>query len=449
VNGYIDAIRSSVVDIRFRDELPDISTRLITRSFPQISIEVTDHIDSHTVRGIALGPTGGLARNTEVASTGGPVKIGVGENLLGRMFNVFGEAIDNKPAPEYTSWRSIHGTPPALSRVKGTSSIYETGIKIIDLLAPMEEGGKTGLLGGAGVGKTVLVTELIHNMFSSHQGVSIFCGIGERCREAEELYREMSESGIIDKTVMVFGQMNEAPGARFRVGHTALSMAEYFRDDRKKNVLLLIDNIYRFIQAGAEISAMMGQIPSRAGYQPTMASELSALEERINSTPDGSITSVQAVYIPADDFTDPAAVHSFAHFSSTIVLSRKKAAEGFYPAIDPLKSGSKMLTESAAGKRHFSIASEVKKTLAVYEELKDIIAILGIDELSRDDRSAVFRARRLERYLTQPFFTTTHFTGKKGEFVPLSATLNDCENILNDMFENLSEKDYYMKGALS
>jgi F-type H+-transporting ATPase subunit beta len=324
----------------------------------------------------------------------------------------------------------------------------ETGIKVIDVLSPIERGGKTGLFGGAGVGKTVLITEMIHNMVSQHQGISLFCGIGERSREAEELYREMQAAGVLDQTIMVFGQMNEPPGARFRVGHAALTMAEYFRDDAHQDVLLLIDNIFRFIQAGQEVSGLMGELPSRVGYQPTLATELAALEERISSTATGAITSVQAVYVPADDFTDPAAVHTFGHLSASIVLSRKRASEGFYPAVDPLRSSSKMLMPAIAGQRHYDIALAVRHTLATYDELKDMIAMLGMAELSAGDRQVVYRARRLERFLTQPFFSTEQFTSKSGRMVRLEAALTGCDRILNDDFADYPESALYMIGDI-
>lgn len=326
--------------------------------------------------------------------------------------------------------------------------MFATGIKAIDVLAPLERGGKAGLFGGAGVGKTVLITELINNVVGQYAGVSLFCGIGERSREAEELYREMQDAGVRDSTVMVFGQMNEPPGARFRVGHAALTMAEYFRDDARQDVLLLIDNIFRFIQAGSEVSGLMGQLPSRVGYQPTLATELAELQERICNTASGAITSVQAVYVPADDFTDPAAVHTFGYLSATIVLSRKRASEGLYPAIDPLQSTSKMLTPRIVGDRHYRIAQEIRRTLATYEDLRDIIAMLGLEELSQEDRRIVARARRLERFLTQPFFTTRQFTGMDGRLVPLAAALDGCERILADEFADRPERALYMIGAI-
>ena len=329
-----------------------------------------------------------------------------------------------------------------------TSEILETGIKAIDILAPLEKGGKAGLFGGAGVGKTVLITEMINNIVSQYEGISIFCGIGERNREAEELYREMQETGVLNNTIMLFGQMDEPPGARFRVGHAALTMAEYFRDDRQQDVLLLIDNIFRFIQAGQEVAGLMGRLPSRVGYQSTLGTELAELEERISSTARGSITSVQAVYVPADDFTDPSAVSTFGHLSASIVLSRKRSSEGLYPAIDPLQSGSKILSPTIVGERHYRIAQKIKSTLASYEDLKDIIAMLGIEELSEGDRATVARARRLERFLTQPFFSTEPFTGKKGKLVSLHDALDGCDRILNDEFAEYSERSLYMLGTI-
>ncbi len=413
--GAIVSVRGSVVDIRFDKYLPPIYTLLRVGDGKHIAIEVLAQLDAHLVRGVALTPTEGLARGMIVEDTGGPLKAPVGKAILSRMFDVFGNAIDRHPAPAGVEWRSVHQLPPPLARRSTQSEIFETGIKVIDVLAPLERGGKAGLFGGAGVGKTVLLTEMIHNMIGHHEGVSIFCGIGERCREGEELYRDMKQAGVLPNMVMVFGQMNEPPGSRFRVGHAALTMAEYFRDDEHRDVLLLIDNIFRFIQAGSEISGLMGQMPSRLGYQPTMGTELSSLEERIANTDTGAITSIQAVYVPADDFTDPAAVHTFSHLSASIVLSRKRASEGLYPAIDPLQSGSKMATPGIVGERHYALAQEIRNTLAQYDELKDIIAMLGLEQLSATDRAVVARARRLERFLTQPFFTTEQFSGIKGK----------------------------------
>jgi F-type H+-transporting ATPase subunit beta len=446
--GTLISIRGSVIDAQFPDRLPSIYNVLMAGDDGGIVIEVITHLDSKTIRGIALTSTQGLAHGSTIIDTGHYLKVPVGKRLLGRMFNVFGETIDKKKAIKGGEWRVIHQEPTPLDRQSTTSEIFTTGVKAIDVLSPLERGGKAGLFGGAGVGKTVLIMELIKNMVGQHEGVSLFCGIGERSREGEELYREMKEAGVLDSTVMVFGQMNEPPGARFRVGHAALTMAEYFRDDERQDVLLLIDNIFRFIQAGMEVSGLMGQLPSRLGYQPTLSTELAELEERICNTATGAITSVQAVYVPADDFTDPAAVHTFGHLSASLVLSRKKASEGLYPAIDPLQSGSSMLVPPVVGERHYGIAQEIRKTLANYEELKDIIAMLGMEELSQEDRRAVRRARRLERFLTQPFSVTEQFTGNKGRVVDLEDALNGCERILNDEFSDYPERSLYMIGKI-
>jgi len=447
--GTVVSVRGSVVDIRFDQHLPPIYSVLHAGDEGCIVIEVLAQQDARHVRGIALTPTQGLARGMMVEDTGGPLKAPVGKGILSRMFDVFGNAIDREGDLTDVEWRSVHRAPPPLARRSTQSEIFETGIKVIDVLVPLERGGKAGLFGGAGVGKTVLLTEMIHNMVGQQKGVSIFCGIGERCREGEELYREMKEAGVLPNMVMLFGQMNEPPGSRFRVGHAALTMAEYFRDDEHRDVLLLIDNIFRFIQAGMEVSGLMGQMPSRLGYQPTMGTELSSLEERIANTDTGAITSIQAVYVPADDFTDPAAVHTFSHLSASIVLSRKRASEGLYPAIDPLQSSSKMATPGIVGERHYRLAQEIRRTLAQYEELKDIIAMLGLEQLSPDDRNVVARARRLERFLTQPFFTTEQFTGLSGKLVSLEESLDGCERILNDEFKDYPERALYMIGAIS
>ena len=445
--GSVVSVRGSVVDIRFDAHLPPIYSLLQAKE-GEIAIEVLAQIDAQHVRGIALTPTQGLARGMAVEDTGGPLKAPVGQGIFSRMFDVFGHAIDREGEVSNVEWRSVHRAPPPLARRSTKSEIFETGIKVIDVLMPLERGGKAGLFGGAGVGKTVLLTEMIHNMIGHHEGVSLFCGIGERCREGEELYREMKEAGVLPNMVMVFGQMNEPPGSRFRVAHAALTMAEYFRDDERRDVLLLIDNIFRFIQAGSEVSGLMGQMPSRLGYQPTMGTELSQLEERIANTDTGAITSIQAVYVPADDFTDPAAVHTFSHLSASIVLSRKRASEGLYPAIDPLQSSSKMATPGIVGERHYRLAQEIRRTLAQYAELKDIIAMLGLEQLSPEDRNVVARARRLERFLTQPFFTTEQFTGLKGKLVSLEETLVGCERILGDEFKDYPESALYMIGAV-
>ena len=446
-SGLVVSVRGSVVDVRFDAHLPPIYSLLHAKE-GKIAIEVLAQLDAHCVRGIALTPTQGLARGMAVENTGGPLKAPVGKGILSRMFDVFGNAIDRQVAPTDVRWRTVHRAPPALERRSTLSEIFETGIKVIDVLVPLERGGKAGLFGGAGVGKTVLLTEMIHNMIGRQKGVSIFCGIGERCREGEELYRDMKGAGVLPNMVMVFGQMNEPPGSRFRVGHVALTMAEYFRDDEHRDVLLLIDNIFRFIQAGSEVSGLMGQMPSRLGYQPTMGTELSQLEERIANTDAGAITSIQAVYVPADDFTDPAAVHTFSHLSASIVLSRKRASEGLYPAIDPLQSSSKMATPGIVGERHYGLAQEIRRTLAQYAQLKDIIAMLGLEQLSPEDRNVVARARRLERFLTQPFFTTEQFTGLKGKLVSLKEALDGCEQILRDEFKDYPESALYMIGTI-
>jgi F-type H+-transporting ATPase subunit beta len=441
------SVRGSVVDVEF-DHVPPINNVVAAGPQGGVRIEILTHLDERRVRGIALSPTQGLAEGSEAVDTGRTITVPVGRETLGRVFNVFGEVIDQGDPLEQSRRRGIHRPPPDLDRQSAGQEFFQTGIKSIDLLAPLERGGKAGLFGGAGVGKTVLIMEMIHNMVSGHQGVSMFCGIGERSREGEELYREMKEAGVLDSTVMIFGQMNESPGARFRVGHAALTMAEYFRDEEKQDVFLLIDNIFRFIQAGMEVSGLMGRLPSRLGYQPTLGTELAELEERIANTDTGAITSVQAVYVPADDFTDPAAVHTFGHLSASIVLSRKKASEGLYPAVDPLESSSSMLTPLVVGRRHYETAQAVRATLASYEELKDIIAMLGIEELSTEDRRTVYRARRLERFLTQPFYVTEQFTGYEGRMVDLENTLDGCERILADEFADHPERALYMIGGV-
>ena len=446
--GTVLAVRGSIVDACFPQHLPALHRRLDAGADGAVVIEVATHLSAEVVRGIALTSTQGLARGALIVDTGQPLTVPVGERVLGRMFNVFGEPIDGKEALIGGAWRSIHQPPVPLAQQATASEIFVTGIKAIDVLAPLERGGKAGLFGGAGVGKTVLITEMIHNTVGHYRGVSLFCGIGERCREAEELYREMLQAGVLENTVMVFGQMHEAPGARFRVGHAALSMAEYFRDVARQDVLLLIDNIFRFIQAGSEVSGLMGQLPSRVGYQPTLASELAKLEERICNTAGGAITSIQAVYVPADDFTDPAATHTFAHLSASIVLSRGRASQGLYPAIDPLQSGSKMLVPHVVGERHYRVAQELRKTLADYEELKDIIAMLGLEELSPEDRCTVRRARQLERFLTQPFFTTEQFTSYEGKMVTLEEAIDGCERILDDALADYPEQALYMIGNI-
>lgn len=447
--GTITAVRGSIIDAKFDKVLPPIHQLLVIKNkTAPVYVEVLNHIDSQTIRGIALSITQGVFRGMPIENTNNTLRMPVGQNVLGRMFNVFGDPIDNKGALQIEEYRSIYKTAPSLTNRQTRSEIFETGIKVIDLMAPMERGGKGGLFGGAGVGKTVLIMELIHNMAKKHRGISLFCGIGERSREGEELYRELQKVGILDQTVMVFGQMNEPPGNRFRVGQAALTIAEYFRDDERQDVLLLIDNIFRFIQAGSEISGLMGHLPSRMGYQPTMGTDLSSIEDRICSTANGSITSVQAVYIPADDFTDPAAVHTFGHLSSTVILSRDRASQGLYPAIDPVGSHSKMLTPTIVGNRHYEIAQNTRQTLANYEDLKDIIAMLGVEELSREDQQVVNQARRLERFLTQPFNVTEKFSGIPGKIVSLEQTLDGCERILNNEFANVPEGALYMLGTI-
>ncbi|MEZ4867505.1 MAG: F0F1 ATP synthase subunit beta [Caldilineaceae bacterium] len=451
--GKIVAVRGSVVDAAFPHGLPNLHHELRAGAEGTVVIEVAMHLDGNVVRGLALTPTRGLARGAIVMDAGHPLRVPVGSVVLGHIFNVFGDLIDDdtqSPADKgaMTEYWSIHQAPPPMVEQATGLEILETGIKVIDLLAPLERGGKAGLFGGAGVGKTVLITEMIHNMVRSHAGVSIFCGIGERCREAEELYRAMVEAGVLNNAVMLFGQMNEPPGARFRVGHAALTMAEYFRDEARQDVLLLVDNIFRFVQAGAEVSALMGQLPSRLGYQPTLGTEMAEFQNRICSTHNGAITAVQAVYVPADDFTDPAVTHTFTHLSTSIVLARERASLGLYPAVDPLQSGSKMLLPHIVGARHYRVARDVRETLAHYAELKDVIAMLGLEELSREDRRVVNRARRLERFLTQPFFTTEQFTSQSGRLVQLEETLTGCEQILRDEFAEFPEQALYMIGAI-
>lgn len=444
--GKVVKIRGGVVDVYFESGAPGLQELLYAGD---LAMEVAALLDNNIVRCITLAPVRGLGLGARVEATGAPILVPVGDEVLGRMLNIFGEPMDGKPSLSYLPKRCIHRAPPPLRERVVRGTVLETGIKAIDLLSPIERGGKTGLFGGAGVGKTVLITELINNTVKHHKGVSIFCGIGERSREAEELYREMGEAGVRDNTIMLFGQMNEAPGVRFLVGKTALTMAEYFRDDLGQDVLLLIDNVFRFVQAGSEVSGLLGRMPSRVGYQPTLATELASLQERITSTNKGAITSIQAVYVPADDFTDPAASHIFSHLSASVVLSRKRASEGLYPAVDPLSSNSVMLTPAMVGQRHYDIARGVRRTLAEYEELRDIIAMLGLEELSASDRAVVARARRLERFLTQPFYTTGAFSGVKGRRVSLEQTLDGFESILDQSEFDDNEMAYYMIGPLS
>ena len=446
--GHVVAVRGSVVDIWFDYDLPAIYTVLRTTAAPPVTIEIATQLDEHTVRGIALNPTQGLARGMHLVTDGQQLNVPVGKEIIGRMFDVFGNTIDHGPALPALPRRAIHQVPPPLAQRLTTSQVFLTGIKAIDVLVPLERGGKAGLFGGAGVGKTVLLTELIHNMVGHTNGMSLFCGIGERCREGNELYYQMQQADVLKNMVMFFGQMNEPPGARFRVGHAALTVAEYFRDDEHRDVLLLVDNLFRFMQAGMEVSGLLGQMPSRLGYQPTLGTELSKLEERITNTEAGAITAIQAVYVPADDLTDPAAVHAFSHLSASLTLSRKRASEGLYPAIDLLQSNSKMATPGIVGDRHYALAQEIRRVLAQYEDLQDIIAMLGLEQLSPTDRRLVGRARRLERFLTQPFFTTEQFTGLKGADVSLADALSGCERILADEFKDLPESAFYMVGTI-
>jgi F-type H+-transporting ATPase subunit beta len=447
--GTVVSVRGSIVDAHFEMRLPPINSLLRAGKDGQVAIEVWAQLDARTVRGVAMTPTRGLARGMAVQDTGGPLNAPVGKTIRSRMFDVFGRTIDRGPDLKDVEWRSVHRAPPSLAERSTKSEIFATGIKVIDVLMPLERGGKAGLFGGAGVGKTVLLTEMIHNMVGHHDGVSIFCGIGERCREGEELYRNMRDAGVLPNMVMVFGQMNEPPGTRFRVAHSALTMAEYFRDDEHRDVLLLVDNIFRFIQAGSEVSGLMGRMPSRLGYQPTLGTELAAVEERIANTVNGAITSIQAVYVPADDFTDPAAVHTFSHLTASVVLSRQRASEGLFPAVDPLQSSSKMATPGIIGRRHYELAQEIRRTLAQYAQLKDIIAMLGLEQLSQDDRKVVARARRLDRFLTQPFFATEQFSAIPGRTVSLADALEGCEAILRDAFADVPEGALYMIGPIA
>ena len=446
--AQVVSVRGSVVDVRFADHLPDIGNQILAGVEGKVRVEVMAHLDDRTVRGVALTPTRGLSRDEPAIDTGHPFRVPVGEGLLGRMLNVFGEPVDRKGPVTAVEMRSIHQNPTSLRDRTTHTETLETGIKAIDLLAPLERGGKAGMFGGAGVGKTVLIMELIHSMAGRQGGVSVFAGIGERNREAEELYRELQASDVLGNTTLVFAQMNEPPGARFRVGHSALTISEYFRDDRRQDVLLLMDNIFRFVQAGSEVSGLLGRLPSRMGYQPTLSTEMASLQERIASTRHAAITSVQAVYVPADDFTDPAVVHTFSHLSASIVLSRTRASQGLYPAIDPLTSSSSLLVPHIVGERHYRVARAVRETLADYEDLKDVIAMLGLEELTVADRRKVNTARRLERFLTQPFHTTEQFTGKEGRSVDLEVTLAGCERILEGEYAQYPERALYLIGGV-
>lgn len=446
--GRIVSIKGSVIEVEFENALPGLRNLMKAVNNQSVFIEVFEYIDLRKVKGIALMPAEGVKVGELIEDLGHGLEVPVGRETLSRVFNVFGETIDGGEKIHAKTKRTIYRTPPCVNLQKSKGEIFETGIKIIDLLSPFERGEKAGLFGGAGIGKTVLLTEVIHNMVKKYEGISVFCGIGERCREGEELYSYVKEAGLLPNMLMVFGQMNESPGCRFRVGNTALTMAEYFRDDEQKDVLLLIDNIFRYIQAGAEVSALMGNISSRLGYQPSLSTDMAQLEERIASSEVGSITSIQAVYVPADDLTDPSAVHTFKHLTSYIVLSRQRASAGLYPAVDPLLSTSKMISSDVAGRRHYSVSMAVKKTLADYKEIKEVIAMLGFEQLSKKDKEVVIRARQLEKFLTQPFYTAERFTGRPGKTVPLKKTLEGCERILADEFKDYPEKSLYMIGSI-
>ncbi|MBR5789218.1 MAG: F0F1 ATP synthase subunit beta [Lachnospiraceae bacterium] len=449
--GKITQVISAVLDIKFSEgHLPEINEAIDIplKDGKKLVVEVAQHLGDDIVRCIAMGPTDGLVRGMEAIATGGPISVPVGENTLGRIFNVLGETIDNGEAPKNVEYMPIHRKAPAFEEQATNQEMLETGIKVVDLLCPYQKGGKIGLFGGAGVGKTVLIQELIHNIATEHGGYSVFTGVGERTREGNDLYYEMKESGVIDKTTMVFGQMNEPPGARMRVGLAGLTMAEYFRDKGGKDVLLFIDNIFRFTQAGSEVSALLGRMPSAVGYQPTLQTEMGALQERITSTKNGSITSVQAVYVPADDLTDPAPATTFAHLDATTVLERSIAELGIYPAVDPLGSTSRILDPRIVGKEHFETARAVQEILQRYKELQDIIAILGMDELSEEDKVVVNRARKVQRFLSQPFFVAGQFTGLEGKYVPISETIRGFKEILEGKHDDIPEGYFLNAGSI-
>ncbi len=449
--GKITQIIGAVLDVKYAEgQLPEINEAIeITRSNGEkLVVEVAQHLGDDTVRCIAMGPTDGLVRGMDAVATGAPITVPVGEHTLGRIFNVLGEAIDEKPAPTDVEYEPIHRKAPTFEEQATEAEMLETGIKVIDLLCPYQKGGKIGLFGGAGVGKTVLIQELITNIATEHGGYSVFTGVGERTREGNDLYYEMTESGVINKTAMVFGQMNEPPGARMRVGLTGLTMAEYFRDKGGKDVLLFIDNIFRFTQAGSEVSALLGRMPSAVGYQPTLQTEMGALQERITSTKNGSITSVQAVYVPADDLTDPAPATTFAHLDAKVVLSRAITELGIYPAVDPLESSSRMLDPHIVGEEHYNVARGVQEILQKYKELQDIIAMLGMDELSEDDKLTVSRARKIQRFLSQPFFVATQFTGFEGRYVPISETIQGFKEILEGKHDDIPEGHFLNAGNI-
>ena len=449
--GKITQIIGAVLDIKFTEgKLPAINEAIrITRKDGEVLVvEVSQHLGDDVVRCIAMGPTDGLIRGMDAEATGAPISVPVGEHTLGRMFNVLGEPIDNEAPPQDVEYMPIHRKAPSFDEQATSTEMLETGIKVVDLLCPYQKGGKIGLFGGAGVGKTVLIQELIHNIATEHGGYSVFTGVGERTREGNDLYYEMKESGVIDKTTMVFGQMNEPPGARMRVAETGLTMAEYFRDEKHQNVLLFIDNIFRFTQAGSEVSALLGRMPSAVGYQPTLATEMGELQERIASTKNGSVTSVQAVYVPADDLTDPAPATTFAHLDATTVLSRKIVEQGIYPAVDPLESSSRILEPDIVGEEHYEVARKVQEILQKYKELQDIIAILGMDELSEDDKLVVARARKVQRFLSQPFFVAEQFTGKPGQYVSLSDTIQGFKEILEGKHDEIPEGMFVNAGTI-
>ena len=449
--GKLTQIIGAVLDVRFSEgKLPEINDaiKVPLKDGEELVVEVAEHLGDDTVRCIAMGPTDGLVRGMEAIATGGPISVPVGEKTLGRMFNVLGNPIDEKPAPEGVEYDPIHRKAPAFEEQSTQTEILETGIKVVDLLCPYQKGGKIGLFGGAGVGKTVLIQELITNIAQEHGGYSVFTGVGERTREGNDLYYEMIESGVIDKTTMVFGQMNEPPGARMRVALTGLTMAENFRDRSGKDVLLFIDNIFRFTQAGSEVSALLGRMPSAVGYQPTLQTEMGALQERITSTKKGSITSVQAVYVPADDLTDPAPANTFTHLDATTVLSRSIVELGIYPAVDPLESTSRILDPHIVGEEHYKVARGVQEILQKYKELQDIIAILGMDELSEDDKIVVNRARKIQRFLSQPFHVAEQFTGLPGKYVPVAETIRGFQEILEGKHDDIPENLFLNAGTI-
>ena len=448
--GIVKRIIGPVIDIQFEDsEMPQLLDAIKIKMEDHVVVaEVAQHVGESTVRCIALSSTDGMKRGLKAINTGAPIEVPVGNDVLGRLFNVLGEPIDGIPAPEDAPKKPIHLPSPEYSQQETSTQIYETGIKVIDLLAPYTKGGKVGLFGGAGVGKTVLIQELINNIAKEHGGISVFAGVGERTREGNDLYNEMQESGVIEKTAMVFGQMNEPPGARMRVALTGLTMAEHFRDREHQDVLLFIDNIFRFTQAGSEVSALLGRIPSAVGYQPTLATEMGALQERITSTSNGSITSVQAVYVPADDLTDPAPATTFSHLDATTVLSRAITELGIYPAVDPLESSSRIMDPLTLGEEHYHTARDVQAVLQRYKDLQDIIAILGMDELSEEDKLTVARARRLQRFLSQPFAVAEQFTGMQGKYVPLADTIRGFREILDGKYDHIPESMFLYAGGI-